>query len=135
VADIPGLIKGASQGHGLGHKFLKHIERTKCFVHLLDLSDFSDRDVLQDYIDINDELKAYDEMNKEHDWFQPLSTRPQFCVFNKIDSTTPDRIDYWESKFRAHGVNDILKISAATRENLQQLVHVLSGVVFAKDEE
>jgi GTP-binding protein len=134
VADIPGLIKGASQGHGLGHKFLKHIERTKCFVHLLDLSDFSDRDVWQDYADINGELQAYDGMNKDYEWFLPLSTRPQFCVFNKIDSTTQDRIDYWESKFRSHGVTDIMKISAATRENLQELVNRLSNVVFTKEE-
>lgn len=134
IADIPGLIKGASLGQGLGHKFLKHIERTKCFVHLLDLSDFSDKNVWQEYEDINNELKAYDEMNKEYDWFQPLALRPQFTVFNKIDSTTQDRLEYWQNKFRENGITDILMISAATRENLQQLVHRLSEVVFAKDE-
>lgn len=133
IADIPGLIKGAHLGQGLGHKFLKHIERTKCFVHLLDLSDYSDRDVWQDYCDINEELKAYDNLNREQEGYRALSTRPQVVVFNKIDSTTPDRLEYWTAQFAKKTPVEIIKISAATRTNLTQLVHKLSEIVFVKD--
>ncbi len=133
IADIPGLIKGAHLGQGLGHKFLKHIERTKCFVHLLDVSDFSDRDVWQDFCDINEELKAYDSLNQEQEGYRALATRPQVVVFNKIDSTTPDRLEYLEAQFGKKGEKQIIKISAATRTNLPQLVNKLSEIVFVKD--
>ncbi len=133
IADIPGLIKGAHLGQGLGHKFLKHIERTKCFVHLLDVSDFSDRDVLQDYSDINEELKAYDKLNNEQEGYRSLSGRPQVVVFNKIDSTTPDRLEYLQAQFHKKGLADVLSVSAATRTNLAKLVNRLSEIVFVKE--
>lgn len=131
VADIPGLIKGAHAGQGLGHKFLKHIERTKHFVHLLDVSDYSERNVWQDYVDINEELRLYDELNKEYDWYRPLSPRPQVVVFNKIDSAQPETIEHWESVFKKNGVTDILKISAATRYNLDKLVNQLASLLYS----
>lgn len=133
IADIPGLIKGAHLGQGLGHKFLKHIERTKCFVHLLDVSDFSNRDVWQDFCDINEELSAYDQLNKDQEGYRPLSSRPQVVVFNKVDSTTADRIDYWQNYFTKKDVKELYKISAATRLNLAQLTNKLSTLVFTKD--
>lgn len=133
IADIPGLIKGAHLGQGLGHKFLKHIERTKCFVHLLDTSDFSDRDVWQDFCDINDELKAYDKLNEDQEGYRALSKRPQVVVFNKIDSTTPDRLEYWSNMFQKKGEKEVYKISAAARTQLSQLVHKLSSLVFTKE--
>lgn len=135
IADIPGLIKGAHLGQGLGHKFLKHIERTKCFVHLLDTSDFADRNVWQDYIDINEELTAYDELNQEQEGYRQLATRPQIIAFNKIDSTTPDRLEYWLKVFESKKVGEIYKISAATRLNLQELVYKLASLVFVKEEQ
>jgi GTPase len=131
VADIPGLIKGAHAGQGLGHKFLKHIERTKHFVHLLDISDYAERDVWQDFVDINEELRLYDEMNKEFDWYSPISTRPQVVAFNKIDSAQPETIEKWEAVFRKNGVKDVLKISAATRYNLDKLVNNLGKLLYS----
>jgi GTPase len=133
IADIPGLIKGAHLGQGLGHKFLKHIERTKCFVHLLDVSDFANRDVWQDYCDINEELLAYDNLNKEQEGYRPLASRPQVVVFNKMDSTTPDRLDYWQNFFTKKNITEVYQISAATRLQLPQLVHKLSSLVFKKE--
>lgn len=130
IADIPGLIKGANEGQGLGHKFLKHIERTKCFVHLLDVCDFSDRDVWQDYIDINEELALYDGQNKQYEWYKPLANRPQIVVFNKIDSSSPDRLENWEKVFRDKGITNYLKISAATKSGLKSLLKELSSIVF-----
>lgn len=133
IADIPGLIKGAHKGQGLGHKFLKHIERTRCFVHLLDVSDFSDRDVWQDYTDINEELLKYDQVNEVHDWYKPLATRPQVVVFNKVDATSAERLDQIEAVFRKKGVKEIYKVSAAARLNLPQLINKLTELVFKKD--
>ena len=134
IADIPGLIKGAHKGQGLGHKFLRHIERTKCFVHLLDVSDFSDRDVWQDYLDINEELIQYDKMNEQYEWFAPLASRVQLVAFNKVDSATADRIEHWEAVFAKNGVRDVFKISAATRFHLAELVNRLSDTLFQRDE-
>jgi len=82
VADIPGLIEGAHLGHGLGIKFLRHIERTKLLVHLIDISPYSGRDPVKDYYVVLEELKAY---NPE------LLTRRQILVANKIDLLTEDR--------------------------------------------
>ncbi len=82
VADIPGLIKGAHQGHGLGVQFLKHIERTKMLVHLVDVSPFSGRDPVKDYSVIIEELKAYN---------PGLAQRPQILAANKIDLLTGEK--------------------------------------------
>jgi GTPase len=129
IADIPGLIEGASQGVGLGHKFLKHIERTKAFVHLLDVSDFSERDVWDDYLKINNELTNYDSTMSDLDDFVPLSQRKQIVVFNKIDSTTTERSEYFEKVFRDHGV-EVIKISAVANMNKEGLIRALSQIVF-----
>lgn len=82
VADIPGLIEGAHQGHGLGVKFLKHIERTKMLVHLVDVSPFTGRDPVKDYAVIIQELKAYS---------PDLAQRPQILAANKIDLLNGER--------------------------------------------
>jgi len=77
VADIPGLIEGAHDGHGLGIRFLKHIERTKLLVHLIDVSPATGRDPVEDYAVVTRELRAYDPV---------LLDRPKIIVANKIDA-------------------------------------------------
>lgn len=133
VADIPGLIKGAHEGQGLGHKFLKHIERTKYFVHLLDVSEFSARDVWQDFADINYELEQYDKMNQEFDWYRNLSSRPQIVVFNKIDAASAESIEALEGFFHKKGIKNIIKISAVTRYNLDKLVSTIAKLLYNKE--
>lgn len=76
LADIPGLIEGAAEGVGLGHDFLRHVERTKVLIHIVDISGLEGRDALDDFDKINGELKLYNEK---------LATRPQVVVANKMD--------------------------------------------------
>lgn len=109
-ADIPGLIEGAHAGVGLGHSFLRHVQRTKVLIHLLDGA--SD-DPLADYSQITTELALYDEM---------LARRPQIVAFNKMD--LPDAQTRWpevEKALGARGV-EVMPISGATQENVQTLV-------------
>ena len=85
VADIPGLIEGAHKGAGLGDRFLRHVERTKLLLHLVDVSSLSGRDAVSDYETINRELQAYDAR---------LATRPQIVVATKIDALDePERLE------------------------------------------
>jgi GTP-binding protein len=107
VADIPGLIEGAHQGVGLGHAFLRHVERTRVLIHLVDGA-------------VDDPLHAFDAINAELELFDPaLRQKPQVVALNKID--LPDvraRVLSIERRFAAHGV-EALAVSAATRENVQ----------------
>lgn len=134
IADIPGIIEGASEGVGLGYQFLRHVERTKAFVHLLDVSDYSDRDVWDDYQKINHELAAYDGSLTDLDDFVPLKDRKQIVVFNKIDIASPDRIEHFESVFHSHGIK-VIKISAAANINKQELIVAMSRIVFGDNHE
>ncbi|MBL8123278.1 MAG: GTPase ObgE [Pyrinomonadaceae bacterium] len=113
VADIPGLIEGASEGAGLGDRFLRHVERTKLMLHLVDVSSFSGRDPVSDYEIINRELAAYN---------VDLAARPQIVVATKIDAIDdPERLE----DLRKRAVNDgkpFLAISSATREGVDQLL-------------
>src|SRR5678816_4016088 len=85
IADIPGLIEGAHTGAGLGDRFLRHIERTKLLLHLVDVSSVSGRDAVSDYETVNRELASYN---------QDLATRPQFVVATKIDALDePERLE------------------------------------------
>ena len=131
IADIPGLIEGASEGVGLGHQFLRHIERTRVFVHLLDVSDFSDRDVWDDYLKINKELASYDTSFEDLPDFVPLGERSQIVVFNKIDAVSEDRIGQIEKKFNDEGI-EVVKISAAANINKEGLLRQLSEFVFGE---
>ncbi len=114
VADIPGLIEGASRGVGLGDRFLRHVERTRVLVHLLDAGTglLEERDLLADYEAIRTELGAYD---------ASLAERRELVVLNKID-LIPDRsrLDELEAALRARG-RPVLRISGATGEGIDEL--------------
>lgn len=129
VADIPGLIKGAHKGVGLGILFLKHIERTSLFLHLIDISGMSGRDPLQDYEDLQYELKMYDEMNKDKDGFFPLMAREQIVVFNKTDLLPPEQLEKTKQQFRKKFGVDGYAISAATGKQTQELLVLIGDKV------
>ena len=113
VADIPGLIDGASEGAGLGHEFLAHIERTRLVIHVIDASGYYGNDIVDDYKVINNELKKY---NKK------LSKLPQIVVFTKLDliDNVDEKISYFKSKVKDKV--DIIPISSITRKNVDMLV-------------
>jgi GTPase len=112
IADLPGLIPGASEGKGLGHQFLRHTERTRLLLHLLDLDPGGGRDPLDDLETINAELRAYSE---------ELASRPQIVVGNKIDlSDTADRAMAVAASCERTGV-PFVAISAATGAGLSEL--------------
>ena len=111
VADIPGLIEGANEGEGLGHDFLRHIERCRVLIHLVDISGIEGRDPIKDFNLINRELELY---NKE------LANKPMMVALNKIDLDFNDNA----SKFIETFKNDykIYKISAATTNGIKELL-------------
>ena len=112
LADIPGLIEGAAQGVGLGHEFLRHIQRTRLLIHMLDGASI-ERDPWQDFNAINKELREYD----EH-----LATRPQIVVLNKMD--LPEARERWPAlKARAEAAGyPVFAISAATHQGTDELM-------------
>lgn len=114
MADIPGLIEGAAEGVGLGHDFLRHIERTRMLVHVVDASGSEGRDPVEDIYAINKELEAYD---------KELTNRPWIIAANKIDAITPDSdpIKLLRKEFEPQGV-EVIPISAATREGVDELI-------------
>lgn len=125
VADIPGLIKGAHKGAGLGIKFLRHIERTKYFVHLIDGSGFSGRDPLEDYEDINNELKLYDKSKKNEEGFFALAKRKQIVVINKLDSL-PEEMKFELAKdFKKKKIKPLF-ISAVTGQGVKELIQEMT---------
>ncbi len=122
VADVPGLIEGAAEGKGLGHEFLRHIERASIVTHVVDLTGgFEGRDPVEDYYVINEELKAYNE---------ELSERPQVVVGNKCDiPDTQEASDRLKAAVEADG-RKYFEISAATGQGLDELVKVLADEVY-----
>jgi GTP-binding protein len=117
MADLPGLIEGASKGVGLGHDFLRHIERTKVILHVVDVAGVEGRDPVEDFEKINNELKLYSEK---------LSHRPQLVLANKIDLLPADSDNYakLEKHVTAKGY-PIMKASAATGEGLKEVMNKL----------
>jgi GTPase len=112
VADIPGLIEGASEGHGLGHQFLRHIERTRLLVHLVDVSDITGRDPARDFDIICNELASYSE---------ELAAKPMIVVASKIDAAQDsDRVEIVET-IAAERNLPFLKISSASGLGLDEL--------------
>ncbi len=120
VADIPGLIEGASEGAGLGDRFLRHVERTKIILHLVDVSSFSERDPVSDYEIINRELANYNE---------DLARRPQIVVATKIDSLDePERLAKLEERAKKDRKR-FFAITSVTRTGLDELVFAIAKIV------
>jgi GTP-binding protein len=116
AADVPGLIEGAHEGHGLGDQFLKHIERTKVLVHLVDLSSETGRDPVEDFDIIRRELKSYS---------PEVFAKPQIAVANKMDALDdPDRLKRLEAHLKKKKL-PLLKISAATGEGVDKLLETM----------
>ncbi|MDP7670617.1 MAG: GTPase ObgE [Vicinamibacterales bacterium] len=127
VADVPGLLGGAHSGHGLGHQFLSHLERTKVLVHLVDVSSASGRDPLDDYDTIRRELALYP-VGAE-DPAGPLDQRPQLVAANKIDALDePARLERLRVALTARDVT-VYPISAVTGEGLRPLLEAMWRVV------
>lgn len=123
VADIPGLIEGAHEGAGLGHDFLKHIERTRILVHLLDIMPEDDSDPVENYHKIRDELEKHSAV---------LIEKPEIIVLNKAD-LDPEGI-FCEDISKRLGVEQVYVISAVTGQGLNELNEGLWSVVKGKDE-
>ena len=134
LADIPGLIKGAHQGVGLGIQFLKHIERTSLFIHIVDVSGMSGRDPMVDFEDINYELKMYDDLNKEKDEFFPLSSREQIVVLNKIDLLGTDQAEKLKIQFKKKFNVDVFTVSAVTGKNMKEFLGFIAEKIMKSKE-
>ncbi len=122
MADLPGLIEGASQGVGLGHQFLRHIERTKVIVHVIDMSATDGRDPYEDYKVINAELGEYN---------MRLLERPQVVVANKVDiPVASENLVEFKKRLAEDGEDvDIVEISAFTRNNIDNLLYKISDIL------
>ena len=120
IADIPGIIEGASEGVGLGIQFLRHVERTRLLLHFLDVSGSEGRNPVEDFYAINKELKKYSEK---------LATRKQIIVANKIDVIQDESLlKQVEELAKKEGL-ELYKISAATKEGVQELIDHVSDVL------
>lgn len=120
IADIPGLIEGASEGIGLGHEFLRHIERTKLMIHVVDAAGTEGRDPIEDIYKINAELEAY---NPE------IAKRPQVIAANKIDAIYAeegnDPLQALKDEFEPKGIK-VFPISGVTGQGLKELLYYVS---------
>lgn len=119
MADLPGLIEGAHEGTGLGHQFLRHIERTRVIVHVVDMASSEARDPYDDFIKINQELKAYDDK---------LMSRPQIIAANKMDMPgAEDNLAMFKEQIGED--LPIYKISALTKEGLRDMLFAIADTL------
>lgn len=128
IADIPGLIEGASEGVGLGHEFLRHIERTKMMIHVVDAASTEGRDPIDDIYKINAELKAYNE---------DIAKRPQVIAANKIDaiySEDEDPVERIRKEFEPQGIK-VFAISGVSGEGIRELLYYVSEQLKTLDQE
>lgn len=127
IADIPGLIEGASEGLGLGHEFLRHIERTKVIIHLVDAAATEGRDPLEDIKLINSELTAYN---------ADLEKRPQVIAANKIDVMLPEEqeeiLKTLRETFEPQGI-PVFAISAVSGKGMKELLYHVKGMLEGLD--
>lgn len=120
MADLPGLIEGASSGAGLGFQFLRHIERTRVIVHVIDMASCEARDPYEDYLKINEELRLYD---------SKLMLRPQIIVANKMDlEGAKDNLETFKEKLDNKEIR-IIPISAYTKGNLDELLYAIADIL------
>ena len=127
IADIPGLIEGASEGVGLGHEFLRHIERTKVMIHIVDAAGVEGRDPVADIYAINKELEAYN---------QEIAGRPQVIAANKIDciyDSENDPVDAIRKEFEPKGVK-VFPISAVSGEGVKELLYYVRELLDTLDD-
>ena len=114
MADIPGIIEGAAEGVGLGLEFLRHIERTRLLIHVVDISGLEGRDPVDDFIKINEELQKYS---------VKLWDRPQIVVANKADILYDESVyENFKAKMNELGYDKVFKMSAATREGVDVVI-------------
>ena len=119
MADLPGLIEGASEGVGLGHQFLRHIERTRVIVHLIDMSGLEGRDPYEDYLTINKELQEYN---------LRLTERPQIIVASKMDM--PDAEENLKAfKQKLDDEYPVFPISSVQREGIRELLYAIADKI------
>ena len=120
MADIPGLIEGAHEGIGLGHEFLRHIERTRLIVHIVDVSGIEGRNPIEDFEKINEELSLYNES---------LAARPQIVAANKIDIITdPEAYESFKKYIADKGIR-LFEISAASHQGTKELINYVSAIL------
>ena len=120
IADIPGIIEGASEGVGLGIQFLRHVERTRLLLHFLDVSGQEGRNPVEDFYAINAELKKYSEK---------LSQRKQIIVANKIDVMQDEELLKQVEELAQKENLELYKISAATRQGVEELIDHVAEVI------
>lgn len=119
LADIPGLVEGAAEGVGLGHAFLRHVERTRMLLHVVDISGSEGRDPLEDFDAIMKELEAYGD----------LKNRPMIAVANKMDLPgAQENLERLEAKLAGTGIK-VFPVSAATRQNFDALMYATSAML------
>jgi GTP-binding protein len=123
MADLPGLIEGAHTGVGLGHEFLRHVERTRVILHVVDMAGTEGRDPYDDWVKINDELRMYN---------VKLEQRPQLIAANKMDiPEAVENLERFKEQAAEHGIppEHIFPISAASREGVQELIYKIADLL------
>lgn len=119
LADVPGLIEGASEGAGMGHDFLRHVERARLLLHVLDVSNFDGIEPMDRFVALNRELENYKNL---------LDSRPQWVVLNKIDLVTEDTVQKLRDDLEALGYR-VFAVSGATTEGVTELKQALAAEV------
>jgi GTP-binding protein len=121
MADIPGIIEGAAEGVGLGLDFLRHIERTRILIHVVDISGVEGRDPMEDFLKINEELRKYS---------VKLWDRPQIVAANKSDMLYDDEVyENFKNKLNEMGYKQVFKISAASRQGVDDLMKAAAALL------
>ncbi|MCR5617691.1 MAG: GTPase ObgE [Clostridiales bacterium] len=120
IADIPGLIDNAHEGAGLGHDFLRHIERTRLLIHVVDVSSADGRDPIDDFKSINEELRLFNEQ---------LASRPQVVVANKSDMASDEEVELFVNAVKEMGYEDVFVTSGAAMIGIKPLIDKVSELV------